>query len=1027
MRINKKSLHGQVGLMGAASVMSLLAGAAHAQSAPAAPAAAPTAQPADIVVTGFRRSLEQALSVKRTSVGAVDAIVAEDIAKFPDQNLAESLQRVPGIAITRDGGEGREITVRGLSGQFTTVRVNGMVAQASTYLAGSGGGVNNNRSFDFNQFGSELFRNLVVHKTAEASLDEGSLGAVVDLNTGHPLGGKAGFHGALNVQGAYNDLAKFTGPKSSGLINWKNGAGTFAVNVSAAYSHTKALELGDNTTRWGQAIFNSVTLNGTTYNCFTKVQNKSATPSTYIYNQSAACDQAALSFHPRIPRYGTITHDRERQGYTGAIEWQPTSKTHAEIDGIYSFYHEIRTEQWAEILFRNDESGINVVNPTYDSNGNMISGTFSGQAAANNTNQAANYFERHENYYQDQRDKFYQFSGHLDQQFGNHLKAVLSGGFSRDDQATPIATTLMLDNPTASGYSYNYTNMASPVLTFGTDPTNPNNYVLDEIRDRPTDVINKFKTGKLDFDWEVDNGIHLRAGGFLRQFDFQYISGKRDSVACVKGASGFTYQWGALAGQTCAGTNAGYALSAYPAITTDLITLGNNGQPAGTSNQFVVADLASGTTFSGLYNRASDPSTDPTNNRSVRERERGFYIQFDARGNLEGLEYAMNAGMRYISTNTNSEALQAVVTCTNPAVSSTCTTTGYNQIYVPGTYDNWLPSVNLNFFPTKKIIMRLAAARTITRPSLPSLSPNATVDQFNYKISFGNPNLQPAIATNYDAILEWYFAPQSIAAVGVFQKNVQNGTTTTTTTGTYASSGLPLSALTPGTPGYNAANGISGTDSWTITSIQNSTSTSTIKGLELNLQMPFRFLPGVLKHFGLLANLTLTDSSSTNGVTGAATSVVNGVAGTATKATSAASTCPQPSNGTTITTPATGGLCPAIPTSVATTYVGASKSTWNATLYYEDSRFGARVSYSYRGPYLDSTSATNGNIFDGFTAYKSVDASVRFSLTKFIDLTLDGNNLLDQYVYHYTDAVAQRNYENYHTGRNIVFGARMKF
>ena len=106
---------------------------AFAEAAPApapAEAAAPTTE---IIVTGFRKSLEAALNLKRNSVGAVDAIVAEDIAKFPDQNLAESLQRIPGIAVNRDGGEGREITVRGLGGQFTTVRVNGLEAQASTF------------------------------------------------------------------------------------------------------------------------------------------------------------------------------------------------------------------------------------------------------------------------------------------------------------------------------------------------------------------------------------------------------------------------------------------------------------------------------------------------------------------------------------------------------------------------------------------------------------------------------------------------------------------------------------------------------------------------------------------------------------------------------------------------------------------------------------------------------------------------------------------------------------------------------
>ena len=134
-----------------------LAGAASAQTAPAAQ---DDTAVEEVVVTGFRRSLDQALNVKRQSVAAVDVIVAEDIAKFPDQNLAESLQRIPGISIVRDGGEGRAITVRGLGSQFTRVRVNGMEAIATT---SDGASANRERGFDFNVFASELFNLSLIH------------------------------------------------------------------------------------------------------------------------------------------------------------------------------------------------------------------------------------------------------------------------------------------------------------------------------------------------------------------------------------------------------------------------------------------------------------------------------------------------------------------------------------------------------------------------------------------------------------------------------------------------------------------------------------------------------------------------------------------------------------------------------------------------------------------------------------------------------------------------------------------------
>lgn len=160
--------------VGALALALFLPSVALAQTEPtpsAPPGSEDTGQ--DIVVTGFRQSLQAALNVKKNSVAAVDSIVAEDIAKFPDQNLAESLQRIPGISIQRDGGEGRAITVRGLGAQFTRVRVNGMETVATST---DGASANRDRAFDFNVFASELFSSLVVHKTAEASLDEGSLG-----------------------------------------------------------------------------------------------------------------------------------------------------------------------------------------------------------------------------------------------------------------------------------------------------------------------------------------------------------------------------------------------------------------------------------------------------------------------------------------------------------------------------------------------------------------------------------------------------------------------------------------------------------------------------------------------------------------------------------------------------------------------------------------------------------------------------------------------------------------------------------
>ena len=157
----------------------LLPQVAMAQEAPGADPALTSADDqseSEIVVTGFRASLDSALRAKRNETAIVDVIKAEDIGKFPDTNLAESLQRVPGVVIDRDAGEGRSITVRGLGADFTRVRINGIEALATTGGTDSSGGNNRGRGFDFNVFASELFNSITVRKSSAANVEAGHEG-----------------------------------------------------------------------------------------------------------------------------------------------------------------------------------------------------------------------------------------------------------------------------------------------------------------------------------------------------------------------------------------------------------------------------------------------------------------------------------------------------------------------------------------------------------------------------------------------------------------------------------------------------------------------------------------------------------------------------------------------------------------------------------------------------------------------------------------------------------------------------------
>src|SRR6187402_1569374 len=190
----------------------------------------------EIEVTGYRLSLRNAIDIKKNATVMKDAINAEDIADFPDANLAESLQRLPGVALDRDNGEGRGITVRGLGSDFTRVRLNGLETLSTAAASDSGTAPNRGRGFDFNVFASDLFSSLEVRKTASASTDEGSLGATVDLVTGKPLDYK-GTRIALSMEDAFYENGGTHNPRIAGLLATQFFDDKMGFSISGAYSN----------------------------------------------------------------------------------------------------------------------------------------------------------------------------------------------------------------------------------------------------------------------------------------------------------------------------------------------------------------------------------------------------------------------------------------------------------------------------------------------------------------------------------------------------------------------------------------------------------------------------------------------------------------------------------------------------------------------------------------------------------------------------------------------------------------------
>ena len=866
-----------------------------------------------IIVSGFRQSLNAAISAKREAVGQVDVIVAEDIAKFPDTNLAESLQRIPGVAIERDAGEGRQITVRGLGGQFTRVRVNGMETIATSV---DGASFNRDRAFDFNVFASELFNSIVVNKTASAELDEGSLGAVIDLNTGDPLAYGAGLKLVGSAQGRYNDLNDDIAPRLAGLLAWSNADETFGISASAAWTKYETPELGNNSVRWANdATFRSV--DGV--DCAANAADP-------------GCVEVRDAFHPRIPRYGLVNHDRERLGATAAIQFRPTDRTDIQFNALYSNFNENRDEYWGEVLLRSNEDEIDLSNYVIDGDNNVISADLE------------NAWIRNERYHRESETDFYQISGTIEQAFSDNFSASLLAGFSKSDATIPVETTIIFDDRDGT-YSYDYTDMKFPVLAFGTDVTNPGNFQLAEFRDRPSSVENKFKTIALDLDWEPTSGLRLSGGPFYRQFDYFTQSARRDGQYC----SAFTCAAGAYGAPVTGDLS-------------ELFELGDAGQPAGNTNSWVVPNLDAAVAFLDLYNIPA--VTREGDVRSVEEKVTGGYFQTDFEID-HGLRVTGNFGVRYARTEQSSQ--------------------GFNNgqyVTVERNYDDFLPALNLNVFPSDDVVLRGAIARVITRPTLGSLTPGGSVDEFNFVISTGNPFIEPYRAWNYDLSAEWYFAPGAILSLAGFIKEIESFPVSRPLQITYAQSGLPTSLLTSGTPVYDAI--VNGTDPNRQFEFRTTTNGegATIKGVELGLNLPFSaFASGALANFGVLGNVTYVDSQQEIEFEDQI---------------------------------------------FETTFSGVSKYSANGTVYYDDGRISIRMSGAYRSGYNTGLSGNN-NFLEGYTSSFNLDAAIRYKVTDSVELMLDGNNLTDDYRYRWTDDDARRNYENNHFGRIIMAGVRFEY
>lgn len=869
----------------------------------AAPAMAQETEPVEeeeIVITGFRASLAAAIDIKRDEAGAVDAIVAEDIADFPDLNLSESIQRIPGVAITRDAGEGRQISVRGLGPQFTRVRINGMEALATGGGTDAVGGTNRARSFDFNVFASELFNSITVRKSSSADVEEGALGATVDLRTALPFD-YDGFTMAASGQAHYNDLSESTDPRAAFLISnrWDN----FGALFSIAYSDRESLEEGASTVRWQ---------NGTGSGAGFTTEN---TPLTLAELNAA--------FRPRIPRYDVYQHEQERIGATGALQWRPTNATELTLGALYANFEGTRAESFLE-------------SPTFSTNGGVgIGGVVVQDAEIQGNSLVYGEFDnvdiRSELRLDELQTEFTQVTLDIEHEFNDRVSFRGLAGFAESDHNNPVQTTLLFDADDIQDYVYDFRNNSRlPLITYGaTDLTNPATWHLEQIRLRPQTAFNSYETVQGDLAFEMNDIFTLEGGLVWRGYEFESTERRRSNGTTSN-------QEGVIPGFAAAEPIANYSF---------LMQMSGSGLsiPSGVPMTWLVPDINAAAALWDLYNPSVFPmGIEPAlgNNFNVEEENLGGYVQLDWRS-TQG-RFRGNVGLRYVETEQ--------------------TSTGYTfsaglpvQSTTERAYDDIYPSMNLVAEPVDDLLFRFAAARVMSRPGLGQLNPGASVSVSgnNRTVTAGNPQLDPTTANAVDISAEWYFEEGALLSVAYFFRDIDSFVQTVRETAPFTgnSLGLPDSVAIaacglqfPATcgPGFD----------WNFNQPRN-TPGGPLQGWEIGLQLPFYFLPGIWSNFGMLANYTTVESD---------VDYVN-------------------STGAVVLT---GPL------------VGLSEESYNATLYYEDDRFSARVSAAYRSDYPTTLPGRNGNATEDTAETLNVDAAARWNVNDNWAITFEGVNLTDE-------------------------------
>jgi TonB-dependent receptor len=931
----------------------------------------------DIIVTGFRKSYADAIRSKRNQIAVTDGISSDGLGRFPDLNVGEALQRVPGVQINREA-EGRNATInlRGLPGEYARLTLNG-VAFAEPILS---------EAAPLGAFNADIFSAIMIDKSPLADAQSGGLSGNVDLQIAPALSRTEG--GFAKVALEYNVLGNRTGPAATVGYN-HHFSDNFAVFGVAAYKREN---------------FRRDTVQFNSYSAFSAAQAQAnASVLGAYYATSAACPSctgttstAGVLYNSQLRQYTRINTGNLYTGAAGA-EWKPDDRTSLSLTGFYTERRLPKTTQYLSILSNSDlstMSGLSTPVKLADGRNLVTDFSFSNPEARMSTRRYSQ-FQRTWgiNAKADWSNDQWRVSTVLTVSKANNNSLETEIDFDRIQTASGNGVTGAIRTGAGNISDFYYTLAPNPATTsvvpngwyWGgvADPTQfydsgvaanrrirlqvtgTQSYAENQLLGYQADVERTFENSVLTgirTGFRIEHNKFVSRGYRTSGFGIQTQNIDGNFLEESPGVDGF---FGGNAGTyspNWQATRLDYALDRLTPVT---VYPGGQLSPLGFNIRYNDNNYS-------LYNFSNET------NLAI------GYGQLKYELTLGSVRIRGNGGLRYEYARNSIDALDRVSLTGTIGSPSDFRTHTYKQ-----TYGKLLPSFIMVADLTDKLLLRGAAYKTYVRPQPRQFTPATIVGNPSngvYSVTLGNPDLKPYDSTSFDLSLEWYNRPNGIVSLAAFQKRITGlitqisdpkqlcpadasalGLGTLTVNGDRCESSLIYTGGAAPTPYLVAASGFVNQDR-----------PVTVRGVEFNLQQTLDFLPGALRHLGGGFNYAYTAISGTN------------------------------ANGTKATLP------------------GVSKHNANVIGYYETDDYGIRLVYNIRSKYDLASAGTFTGAARSVRARGQLDLSASYNVSDHLSLSFDAYNLTDAIRVEYENDQTMIRRADY-DGRTFTVTARATF